>query len=134
MVTTHRLGQRIVIAAASPEALAVGIEPGMPLAQARVTTPGLDIRDAEPEADAALLTRLALFAARRWTPRVAVADTDGLFLDLTGVAHLFGGEQAMCARILRFCVRLGFAARIAVAETYGAAHALARHGGEAILL
>ena len=134
MVTTHRLGQRIVIAAASPEALAVGIEPGMPLAQARVTTPGLDIRDAEPEADAALLIRLALFAARRWTPRAAVADTDGLFLDLTGVAHLFGGEQAMCARILRFCVRLGFAARIAVAETYGAAHALARHGGEAILL
>ncbi|WP_324750913.1 DUF6504 family protein [Sphingomonas sp. LY54] len=134
MVTTHRLGQRVVIAAASPEAQAIGIEPGMPLTQARVTTPGLDVRDAEPEADAAWLMRLALFAARRWTPRAAVAGTDGLVLDLTGVTHLFGGERAMCVRILRFCARLGLTARIAIAESHAAAWALARHGGERILL
>lgn len=134
MVTTHRLGQRVVIAAASPEAQAIGIEPGMPLTQARVTTPGLDIRDAEPEADAAWLMRLALFAARRWTPRVAVAGADGLVLDLTGVTHLFGGERAMCVRILRFCTRLGLTARIAIADSHAAAWALARHGGERILL
>jgi protein ImuB len=98
------------------------------VAQARALVPGLDIRDSDPEADAALLTRLALFAARRWTPRAAVSSPDGLFLDLTGVAHLFGGEAAMCRRILAFCARAGFAARIAVAGTPGAAHALARFG------
>jgi protein ImuB len=106
----------------------------MPLTQARALVPGLDIRDAEPEADAALLESLALFAARRWTPRAAVSAADGLFLDLSGTAHLFGGEEAMCRRILAFCARAGFTARIAVAGTYGAAHALARFSGEAIAL
>jgi protein ImuB len=100
----------------------------MALTQARALVPGLEIKDADPEGDGALLTRLALFAARRWTPRAAVSPPDGLFLDLSGVAHLFGGEERMCRRIVAFCARLGFAARIAVAGTPGAAHALARFG------
>ncbi|HEY0130838.1 MAG TPA: DUF6504 family protein, partial [Allosphingosinicella sp.] len=98
------------------------------VSQARALVPGLDIRDADPEADAGVLTRLALFAARRWTPRAAVSPPDGLFLDLTGVAHLFGGEERMCRRIVAFCARAGVEARIAVAGTPGAAHALARFG------
>lgn len=106
----------------------------MPLAQARVLVPGLDVRDADEGDDAAWLTRLGLFAARRWTPRAALSGPDGLWLDLTGVAHLFGGEETMCRRILAFCRRLGFSARIAVAGTLGAAHALARHGGERLTL
>jgi protein ImuB len=101
----------------------------MPVAQARALVPGLDVRDADPDADSAILTRLALFAARRWTPRAAVSSPDGLFLDLTGVSHLFGGEERMCRRIIAFCARAGFAARIAVAGTPGAAYALARFGG-----
>ena len=96
--------------------------------------PGLDVRAADPEGDAAWLARLGLFAARRWTPRAAVSGPDGLWLDLTGVAHLFGGERRMCERILAFCSRLGFSARIAVAGTTGAAHALARFGGEPLIL
>ncbi len=100
----------------------------MAVARARALVPGLDIRDDDPAADLDLLTRLALFAARRWTPRAAVSPPDGLFLDLSGLAHLFGGEETMCRRIVRFCARAGFDARIAVAETPGAAHALARFG------
>jgi protein ImuB len=100
----------------------------MAIAQARALVPGLDIRDDDPAADSNVLQRLALFAARRWTPRAAVSPPDGLFLDLTGVAHLFGGEEIMGRRILAFCRRAGFAARIAVAGTPGAAHALARFG------
>ena len=106
----------------------------MPLTQARILIPGLDVREAEPEADAAFLTRLALFAVRRWTPRAALSGTDGLWLDLSGVTHLFGGERRMGERILAFCARLGFTARIAVADTYGAAHALARYGDGRVLL
>ena len=127
LVTSHRAGQRVVIAAACPAAQALGLSPGMPLTQARALVRGLDVRPADPDGDAALLTRLALFAARRWTPIAAISDPAGLFLDLTGVAHLFGGEERMCRRILRFCARAGFRARIAVAATAGAAHALARH-------
>jgi|GEM_PF-72621 len=134
IVTTHRSGQRIVIAAASPAAQALGLIPGMPLTQARVLAPGLEAREAEPERDAALLERLALLAARRWTPRAAVAGPDGLWLDLGGVAHLFGGEAALCSRILAACSRIGLTARIAVAGSYGAAHALARCHDDPILL
>ncbi|MEO6359387.1 MAG: DNA polymerase Y family protein, partial [Sphingomicrobium sp.] len=59
---------------------------------------------------------------------------DGLWLDLSGVSHLFGGERRLCGRILRFCARLGFEARIAIAGTTGAAHALARFSGQDISL
>jgi len=134
LVTAHRLGNRDLLAAACPRARALGLAPGMALAKARVLVRGLDVRPADPEGDAAWLGRLGLFAARRWTPRAASSGPDGLWLDLTGVAHLFGGEENMCRRILAFCRRLGFSARIAVAGTAGAAHALARFGIERPLI
>ena len=74
LVTQHRLGQRMGIAAACPIAVSLGLHPGMAVTQARALVPGLDIRFAEPEADAAFLTRLGLFAARRWTPRAAAGS------------------------------------------------------------
>ena len=132
LVTARRSGQRVVLAALSREAQALGLVPGMALTQARMLVPGLDVRDADPARDAAFLDRLGLFAARRWTPRAAVSGPDGLWLDLTGVTHLFGGERRMGERILGLCARLGFTARIAVAGTAGAAHALARFGTGAI--
>jgi protein ImuB len=134
LVTAHKIGNWMEIAAASPEARALGLHPGMNLAGARAMIPGLVIEEAAPEAEKAVLRRLALFAARRWTPRAAVAGADGLWLDLDGAAHLFGGEEAMCRHILLFCARAGFSARIAVAATPGAAHALARHGRQSPIL
>lgn len=134
LVTMERTGQRITVAAACPAARALGLHAGMALTQAQALVPGLATCPAEPEKDAAFLARLGLFAARRWTPRSAISDPQGLWLDLTGVAHLFGGERLMCARILRFCARLGFSARIAVAGTAGAAHALARYSPTSVTL
>ena len=134
LVTTHRSGQRVVLAAVSPEAAALGLHPGMPATQARALVPGLELRDADPDGDRAFLERLALLAARRWTPAAAVSGPDGLWLDLSGVAHLFGGEERMGQRILRFCARLGFTARIAVAGTTGAADALARFDADTVSL
>ncbi|MFL6858240.1 MAG: DUF6504 family protein [Allosphingosinicella sp.] len=130
LLLAHRVGSRVVIAAASPEARALGLNPGMALAHARALVPGLDVRDADPQADAALLESLALFAARRWTPRAAVSSPDGLLLDLTGVAYMFGGEERMARRLVALCARAGFTARVAMAGTAGAAHALARFGKE----
>jgi protein ImuB len=124
----------MAIAAACPRAMTLGLQPGMALAQARALLPELDARPAEPDADSAVLTHLALFAARRWTPCAALCEPSGLWLDLSGVSHLFGGEQRMCERILLFCSRLGFAARMGVAGTSGAAHALARFGKHKISL
>jgi protein ImuB len=134
LVTMEKRGNQNVIAAVCPAGRALGLHPGMPLTKARILVRDLDVRPADGEGDAAFLARLGLFAARRWTPRAAVSGPDGLWLDLSGVAHLFGGEQAMCERILAFSRRLGLAARIAVAGTAGAAHALARFGGRNLIL
>ena len=132
LVTSIRDGNRIVIAAACPQARALGLPPGMALAQARAQVAGLDIRDADPEGDRAHLAGLAIALARRWTPTVAIEGDDTLFLDLSGVAHLHGGEAQMAARLRRMLARLGYTARIAIADTPGAAWALAhyRHPGE----
>ena len=126
LVTVHRVGSRIEIAAVSPAAAAIGIAPGMVLTQARAAVPTLDVREADHAGDRADLERLAVTLARRWAPIVAISDVDGLFLDLSGVAHLHGGEEAMAKRITRLLARLGVSARIAVADTAGAAWALAR--------
>ena len=129
VVTTLRSGNRIALAATCPAARALGLAPGMALTQARALVPGLAVHPADPEGDAADLRRLAIAAARRWSPVVAIDGNDGLLIDLTGVAHLFGGEAAMAARIVRLLARLGVTARIAIADSAGAAHALVRHGG-----
>ncbi len=98
----------------------------MAATQARALVPNLDIRPADPDGDRAALRDLALRAARRWCPLVAISGEDGLFLDITGAAHLFGGEARMARGIVRLLARAGFTARLAIADTPGAAWALAR--------
>lgn len=132
VVLIERVGQRDSVTAACPVALELGLRPGMPAAQARALVGDLLVRDADPTGDRALLDRLALHAIGRWTPAASVAAPDGLWLDLTGAAHLFGGETRFCRRLLGFLRRLGFTARIAIAGTPGTAHALARYGGDAV--
>ena len=106
----------------------------MAAAHARALVADLEVRDAEPDADRNFLDCLALHAARHWTPTASVSGPDGLWLDLTGTTHLFGGEERFCRRLLGFLKRLGFTARIAIAGTPGAAHALARFGDRAVTL
>ncbi len=133
-ILVMRTGQRDIVTAACPIALDLGLAPGMAAAHARALVTDLDVLDAAPEADAAWLDRLALHAVRHWTPTAAVSGSDGLWLDLTGTTHLFGGETRFAARLLSFLRRLGFTARVAIAGTAGAAHAIARHGGSATLV
>jgi protein ImuB len=126
LVTIEKTGARIELVSVSPGAQALGLTPGMALTQARASVPDVIVRDADRDGDAADLRRLAILLARRWTPSVSISDADGLFLDLTGVAHLHGGEDRMTARLLALLARAGIAARIGVADTAGAAWALAR--------
>ena len=132
LILTEATGQRQVIAAACPAALALGLVPGMAATQARALVPDLDVRPIDRDADQALLERLARHAIGHWTPTAAVAAVDGLWLDLSGTTHLFGGEERFCARVVGFLRRLGFTARVAIAGTPGAAHALSRFGGRPV--
>lgn len=134
MVLIERIGQREVVTAACPVALALDLVPGMAAAHARALVGDLEVRDADPAGDQAWLDRLALHAVAHWTPVAAPSGMDGIWLDLTGTSHLHGGEARFCTRVLRFLGRLGFTGRLAIAGTPGAAHALARFGGEAVTL
>ena len=125
-----KVGRREEVVAACAAAASLGIHVGMAATHARALVSDLDFRPAEPEADAVLLDRLALFAVRHWSPIAAATPTDGLWLDLAGCDHLYGGEERFCRRLRAFCQRAGFTARVAVADTPGAAHALARFGPE----
>jgi len=101
-----------------------GLGAGMTLADARARTPGLRMVEADPAADLALLERLAE-ACRRYTPALALHAPDGIDLNLTGCADLFGGEAALLAEI---AARFAFNLRLAVADTPGLAYATARFG------
>ena len=100
----------------------------MRLIDARALDPGLAAVPADPAGDAVLVERLARWAAR-WSPLVEVDGHDGLRLDVSGVAHLFGGEAVLIEDVQQRFVALGLSSRAAVAPTPAAAWALARFGG-----
>jgi protein ImuB len=102
-----------------------GLEAGMALAQARAMVPDIKVLDHQPHEDARLLEAIADWADR-YTPLVGRHPPDGLLLDITGAAHLQGGEAALRADLLGRLARQGFAATAAIAPSPGAAWALAR--------
>ena len=118
-----------VIHALNPAARAAGLRRGQTQADARAMIPQLVCKPADPEADARALTALAVWA-ERWSPSVSLDPSpgglEGLFLDVTGAAHLFGGEAALAAQIRDRLAEAGVRARVALAPTPGAAWALAR--------
>ena len=111
--------------ALNPAALRQGLAPGLSLADARARLPQLVAKEADHVADA---KTLALLAARCecYTPLTALDEPHGLMLDVTGCAHLFGGESGLVARLRRDMETLGFSSRAALAATPDCARALAR--------
>ena len=120
-----------LIHAATAAALERGARVGGRLTDARALDPALAAEPADLAGDAALLRKLARWAGR-WSPLVEVDEPDGLTLDVSGIAHLFGGEQGLIADMEGRFASLGLTARVAVASTAGAAWALAHGGGAAI--
>ncbi len=113
---------------------AAGVRHGTRLTDARALDPGLQAVSADVAGDAALLARLARWASR-WSPLVEIDGEDGLRLDVSGVAHLFGGEAGLVRDIETRFGAMGLTCRVAVAATTGAAWGLARYnpslrGGE----
>ena len=103
----------------------------MTVARAQALERGLRVREAEEEADTAALTRLAGWCLR-YAPLAAAAPPDGVWIDVTGSTHLHGGERSLLRDLVSRLLAKGYAARAAIADTPGAAHALARFGAEDI--
>ncbi|MCC7320955.1 MAG: DNA polymerase Y family protein [Rubellimicrobium sp.] len=129
---TARVGNADRLHCLSPAAEGRGLSRGMPLADARAICPDLITRPADPQAESAMLAALMRWSGR-YAPLVARDGADGIVADASGVPHLFGGEAEMLDDLAHRLTRGGFTARVALAGTRGAAHALARHGGGGII-
>ena len=121
-----------VIHALSAEAARRGVLPGARVVDVQAIHPDLHVERADVEGDRKLLDRVALWA-RRWCPWTVRDGMDGITLDITGAAHLFGGEAAMLRDMATRFRMQGLGARLAIAPTRGAAQMLARFGGGGVI-
>ncbi|HEY6859944.1 MAG TPA: DNA polymerase Y family protein [Pseudolabrys sp.] len=127
LIVTGKRGNAEVLTAVDDAAERLGLSPGFALAQARVMHPGIDAVAEDAEADAALLESIADWCLR-YTPLVACDTPDGLLLDISGCAHLYGGERELAANLGGRLEDAGFAYSLAIAGTIGAAWASAHYG------
>jgi protein ImuB len=119
--------------AVDERAAALGLFVGQKATDAMALVPELDTSEADPEGDAASLTALVDWCVR-FSPAVAADAPDGLFLDISGVAHLWGGERALLDDLLARLAGQGIPARGAIAGSAGAAWALARSGEDDVVV
>lgn len=131
LVLIGREGRRRIVTAIDRNAEGLGLRLGMPVAKAQAIAPGLIVMDADRQADADGLRKLALWALRRVSPVVMSDPPDGLVIDTTGADHLHGGEAAMLRSLVDRFTASGVETRAAIADTWGAAHAAARFLGRA---
>ena len=117
----------LAITAVNGAAARAGIEPGTSLSDARAAHPTLVSRAAEPDNDRIALLKLARWAGR-YGPNRHIDGGDGLWIDITGVAHLFGCEENLLDNVTQRLSSFGVAAQAGLADTLGGAHGLARFG------
>jgi protein ImuB len=122
-------GQGQTVASVTAAAEARGLRRGMALADARAILPDLVTYPAHPRAEAAFLEALRRWA-ERFSPWVGTDGADGLLLDVTGCAHLFDGEAGLARTVTEGCAELGLTLQLGLADTVGAAWALAHYAGQ----
>ncbi len=122
------IGQAVRLAALDRTATAIGLRPGMTLADARAQVPALEVFAHDPGADCDWLDRLAA-GCQRYTPVVASHPPDALLMDIAGCTHAFEGERFLAADVEARFARRGVLVRHAFGDTPEIAHALARYAG-----
>lgn len=125
LVIADKIANALRLVAVDLAGARLGLKPGMALADARARIPDLTVANADLGADFRLLEDIA-DACERYTPLVALDPPHGLFLDVTGVAHLFGGERGIMETVRRRLAGQDFSVRAALAGNADAARALAR--------
>ncbi len=125
-IVVAKQNNALQIFALDDAAARLGLEVGLPLANARAICPQLRVFDADEVSDAKTLNDIAEWCDR-FTPLVALDSPHGLFLDITGCAHLFGGEAAMMRLMCDVLTAQGFAVSAAIAGTSVCARTITRH-------
>lgn len=124
-VVVAREHNALLLYAIDETAVCAGLSVGLPLANARAICPELTVHDADEVADRKALENIADWCDR-FTPLVALDPPHGLFLDITGCAHLFGGEAALLRQLAGALTQQGFHTSAAIAATSICARTLAR--------
>ncbi|MCF6232344.1 MAG: DNA polymerase Y family protein [Rhodobacteraceae bacterium] len=119
-----------VITSLNLAASVAGVQMGQPVRDAFAMCAGLITRARNTPAEVAFLAALRRWAGK-FSPWVAEESPEGLMIDLTGCAHLFGGEAALLGVIEADCADMGLSLQAGIADTLGAAWALARYAGQA---
>ena len=117
-----------VLTSLTAESQEAGLTRGQPLRDAHAMCPELETKLANPRLDAAFLTVLRRWAGK-FSPWVSEEKPESLVIDITGCAHLFGGENGLIDVVEADCAMLGLSVHCGVADTVGAAWALARFAG-----
>lgn len=125
-IVVIRQNNTLRISALNDAAAHLGLAVDLPLANARAICPDVQVYDADEAADADALNAIAEWCDR-FTPLVALDPPYGLFLDITGCAHLFGGEAAMMNLVCGVLTVQGFKVSSAIAGTAVCARTLTRH-------
>jgi protein ImuB len=132
VVCAGRIANAMRLSALDEVAEAIGLRAGQALAEARAICPALDVAEDDMPADRRFLEAIADWCDR-YTPLVELDGLDGLMLDITGCAHLFGGEAKLVAELLDRLLQLGLDARGAISSTPGLSWAAARFSGHAVV-
>ena len=132
LVTASIEGSRRLIGAVDRAAHALSLRPGQTIAHAQAMVPGLHIVDATPEEDEASLTALAHWCIG-YSPIVAANPPDGIWIDIAGAAHLFGGEEKLVTDLVRRLRSQNIQADACVADAPGTAWGIARYGSQVIV-
>lgn len=118
-----------VLTSLNGAAQAFGLRVGQPVRDAHAMCDALITRTRSTQGEAGFLATLQRWAGK-FSPWVATEAEDGLVIDLTGCAHLYGGEEALLKVVQQDCNDLGLTMRMGLADTRGAAWALARFAGQ----
>ena len=116
---------KMIVRSSNATAQKLGIYESMAVADARAIIPSLQVSDDNPALSETLLQGIAKWCIR-YTPVVATDLPDGLILDISGCAHLWGGEQSYLEEITGKLKAFGYFVRLGIADTIGAAWASAR--------
>ncbi|WP_280179103.1 DNA polymerase Y family protein [Rhizobium sp. 18055] len=127
IVCSGRHANAMRLTALDETAEAINLRKSMGVAEARAIYPTIEVVEADPAADLRFLEGIADWCDR-YTPLVSLDGRDGLFLDITGCAHLFGGEKALLKDILSRLFQMGLDVRGAIASSPGLSWAISRFG------
>jgi protein ImuB len=129
----ERLSDKDKLDAVDERARRAGLRAGLTLAEAHAYVAALEVKPVSHGQVQQSLARVAE-VAMEFGPTVSVCAPDAVYVDLTGAAHLAGGEQAVASALQARVAALHHVSRVAIADGPRIAACVARHAAADIMI